>query len=320
MFTGKGGVGKSTVVAGLALEAARRGRRPLVVELGHRATMESIFDVPVTYDPVSLGRGVHGMNMTFERTLTDYMTQHVPVPRLAKTVVRNRVLSRFFAAAPAVSEIALLNKLNALVLEQERGRDRWDPVIVDLDATGHALMLLNLPRVMDGLVGQGPMRNLVDGFSQLLTDPRRTVLSLVTLPRELPVQETVELYETLRGEHKVSIGALFVNQVPHIPMGDELFRFLDPLEDRAEAKGDAELLRDASITRRMLMIQARARGQIDRLNEEVPLPMAEIPTLYREELSLDDLANIGREAMEALERPPAEASSVRAASGGGGGA
>lgn len=311
LFTGKGGVGKSTVVAALALEAARRGRNPLVVELGHRATMATVFEVDsVGYAPQQVGRGVWACNLEFERTLADYMTEHVRVPRLARTILANDALSRFFAAAPAVGEIATLNKLSALAAEREGSGPRWDPVLVDLDATGHALMLLNLPNVMNGLVGEGPLRRLLDGFSALLTDPARTVLNLVTLPNELPAQETVELYARLRDEHEVPVGALFVNQVPKLPIADDLFELLDPLQDRAEAvlgkPGPAgvigaEVVAQIELTRRMLLMRARAQGQVDRLREEVPLPLVEIEQMATAHLSVDHIAAIGRAAVEALE-------------------
>ena len=125
LFTGKGGVGKSTVVASLAMEAARRGGRPLVVELGHRHTMRSIFGTSaVGYEPHPVGHGVHAMQLEFDGALTDYMNEHVKVPRLARRVLANHALRRFFEAAPAVGEIATLNKLSALEAEREGGRPR----------------------------------------------------------------------------------------------------------------------------------------------------------------------------------------------------
>src|SRR5690606_9010827 len=234
LFTGKGGVGKTTIVAALALEAARRGRRPLIVELGHRASMESVFAVPqIGYAPREVGKGVWAMNLDFESALAEYFEEHIPVKRVARTIMRNKTLQKFFHAAPSVAEVAILNKLSALENQREHGQHRWDPIFVDLDATGHAIMLLNLPSVMTGLIGDGPMRRLIDGFSSLLTDPRKTVLSLVTLPLELPAQETVELYERLVNQHEVDLGVLFVNQVPPRPLSPKQAGMLDRLEHQA---------------------------------------------------------------------------------------
>ncbi len=304
MFTGKGGVGKTTIVASLALEAARRGRRPLIVELGHRASMESVFAVDsIGYTPREVGGGVWAMNLDFESALAEYFEEHIPVQRVARTIMRNKTLQKFFHAAPSVAEVATLNKLSALEGERDpatRGY-RWDPIFVDLDATGHAIMLLNLPSVLDGLIGDGPMRRLVDGFSSLLTDPRRTVLSLVTLPLELPAQETVELYQRLAKHHDVELGVLFVNQVPPRPLSPKQAGMLDRLEHRARKCEITTLVDDVAIARRAMRYHANARAQINRLRRDVDMPMVELPTVSSRALDVSIVANMGRQALELLD-------------------
>ncbi len=320
LFTGKGGVGKSTVVAALALELAYRGRRPLIVEMGHRASMESLFAVDtIGYQPRLVGRGVHAMNLDFDSTLADYMTEHVRVAGVAKAILRNDTLGRFFQSAPAIAEIAALNKISALERETQDGRPRWDPILVDLDATGHALMLLNLPRVMDGLVGDGPMRRLVDGFSSLLTDPKRTTLNLVTLPAELPVQETCELYSKLRGEHRVALGLLFVNQVPRPPIDPTLHETMRDLaqhlvtevvtQDAASQTASAAsqpalvaLQEDLRLAERAMANHQLALEQIARLRREVNLPIVELGVVASREVQLDTAAAIGRTIVETFAR------------------
>ena len=303
LFTGKGGVGKTTLVAALAIEAASRGRRPLIVELGHRASMEAVFEVEsIGYEPVDVGRGVHAMNLDFESALADYFEEHIPVRRVARTIMRNKTLQKFFHAAPSVSEVATLNKISTLEVERgPGGAYRWDPIFVDLDATGHAVMLLNLPSVMDGLIGDGPMRRLVDSFSDLLTDPRRTILSLVTLPRELPAQETVELYQRLRGHHDVALGVLFVNQVPPRPLSPKQAGMLDRLEHRSREVGIETLVDDVEIARRAMRYHANARAQINRLLRDVDMPLVELPTVTSRVLNLDTLTAMGRRTLELLD-------------------
>jgi arsenite-transporting ATPase len=318
LFTGKGGVGKTTLVAALALEAARRGRRPLVVELGHRASMEPVFEVDeIGYEPREVGRGVHAMNLDFESALAEYFEEHIPVRRVARTIMRNKTLQKFFHAAPSVSEVATLNKLSTL--ENERGPDgahRWDPIFVDLDATGHAIMLLNLPGVMDGLIGDGPMRRLVDGFSSLLTDPERTILSLVTLPLELPAQETVELYQKLVAHHDVELGVLFVNQVPPRPLSPKQAGMLDRLEHRAKQVGMETLVDDVAVARRAMRYHANARAQINRLRRDIAMPMVELPSVAGRILDLETIAAIGQKTLALLdmglerEEAPASAPAV----------
>lgn len=307
MFTGKGGVGKTTVVAATAVEAARRGRRPLIVELGHRASMEGLFaNRSIAYEPSQVTDGVWAMNLDFESALADYFEQHIPVKRVARTIMRNKTLQKFFQAAPSVAEVATLNKLSALEAEREGGKPRWDPILVDLDATGHALMLLNVPEVMTGLIGDGPMRRLIDGFSSLLTDPRRTVLSLVTLPRELPAQETFELYQKLREHHKVALGALFINQVPERPLTPGQAGLLDRVQSRAKRANIGPLVDEVTLARRAMRYQANARAQINRLRRAITMPIVELPLITSRELDPEAIASLGRSAIEQLEDRSAE--------------
>ena len=216
LFTGKGGVGKSTLTAALAIEAAARGLRPLVVELGHRATMRSIFGVEaVGITPRAVGHGVHAMSVEFEQSVVEYMAQHIPSRRTARAIVSNPVLDRLFKAMPAVGEIATINILRHREAERDdRGRPRWAPILVDLDATGHALMFLELREVVRHLMGAGPMRRLVDEVADTFADPRRTRLNLVTLPEELPVSETLELHQRIRAARSVAFGPIVTTWKP----------------------------------------------------------------------------------------------------------
>jgi arsenite-transporting ATPase len=302
LFTGKGGVGKTTCVAALALEAARRGRRPLIVELGHRASMEGVFEVDeIAYVPREVGKGVWAMNLDFESALEEYFVEHIPVKRVGRTIMRNKTLQKFFHAAPSVSEVAILNKLSALEAERDGSKPRWDPIFVDLDATGHAIMLLNLPSVMRGLIGDGPLRRLVDGFSSLLKDPRKTLLSLVTLPRELPAQETVELYQRLHKQRDVELGLLFVNQVPERPLSPNQAGWLDRVGDKAAQLGMTVLVDDVALARRAMRQHSNARAQITRMRKDIALPLVELPVLLDVSLNLAGLSTLGQELVRKIE-------------------
>jgi anion-transporting ArsA/GET3 family ATPase len=283
----------------------------LLIELGHRASFEGIFGVPrIGYDPVEVAPGVHAMNLDFENALQDYMAQHIRVRQLSRAIMNNRTLQKFFHAAPSVSEVATLNKLSSLEAAREGSRPVWDPILVDLDATGHALMLLNLPRVMDGLIGDGPMRRLVDGFSSLLKDPNRTVLNLVTLPKELPAHETEELYTKLRDHHDVALalGTLFVNQVPASPLRTGLLPHLPALRAAAQAAGDTVLVDACELTRRNVAAHEAARAQLARLRRTIPLPVVELPR-HPAGIGSDNIAHLGRRAVVLLEDLGTEAAS-----------
>jgi arsenite/tail-anchored protein-transporting ATPase len=294
LFTGKGGVGKSSVVAALALEASRRGQSPLIVELGHRASMHGVFGVEgIGYEPREIAAGVWAMNIEFEAALIDYLVEHVKVRALSRAIAENRTLRGFFDAAPSVPEIVTLNRLRQLLEEKSGASPRWRPILVDLDATGHALMLLELPSVLDGLIASGPLRRLLRSVSALMADGERTRLHVVTLPGELPAQETIELYQKL-ARRKTPLGALIVNQVPAPPFGPDALSVLDRLEGCGKAAGSSSVLDDVRLARRAIARHALACEQLDKLARALPLPIVELPQLRGGQLEIAELALLGQ--------------------------
>lgn len=299
LFTGKGGVGKTTLAASVAVTAAQRGARPLIVELGHRASMRSVFRASdIGASPTAVGHGVHAMTIDIDLAVVDYMAEHIPSKRVAKAVVQNRVLERLFKAMPAVGEIATVNALRNLArAKNPDGSWTWAPLIVDLDATGHALMFLELRQVVGGLMGAGPMRQLVDEVADIFADPAQTCLNLVTLPSELPITETAELYERLSGANSVAFGRLFVNRMPAASLPAGCDADVQRIADAAKQAGDAELGADAVFAQRALNERAHAVALVQRLAQRVPLPLVELPQRSAARLDPSDLSEIGALAM-----------------------
>lgn len=297
LMTGKGGVGKTTVAASLAVHAARCGRRPLIVELGHRESMRSVFAVDnIGFAPRDVGHGVHAMSVDVDVAVLDYMVEHLPSKRLAKGIVKNRVLERLFKAMPAVGEIATVNKLKQLEaarFEGPGGGPQWGPIIVDLDATGHALMFLELRSVLDGIMGGGPMRSLVEEVAAMLADPKVSRLNIVTTPDELPVTETTELFGKLQTSRSVAFGRVFVNRTPSLDLGEGGDERLDALEAAARAAGRDDVIADVVFGRQAVRNQVAARAQIDRLRAAVSMPICELPLLDADRFDVDTLDQLG---------------------------
>jgi anion-transporting ArsA/GET3 family ATPase len=284
LLTGKGGVGKSTVAAAMALDAARAGERPLVVELGSaRATLPSVLGgAAIGHEPVEMGDGVAAMALDIDRAVVDYLAAQLRFRTLARALASTRALSSFLSAAPAVGEIATFHTLETLLAS-----GRWDPVIVDLDATGHARMLLELPRALDGLMGEGPLRRLLGRTTATLRDSARASVFVVTLPEELPVEETEELVAWLRAEGGVAIGGIVVNQMPPEAIADEGLRALDAIE---RAASDADTHVDVTLVRRDRSAYENAQKLVARL-AKLGLPIATLPRLAR--LRTDALVELG---------------------------
>lgn len=211
-FTGKGGVGKSTVLGALAMAAARAGKRPLIVELGIHTSSTHLFRSPnVGYEPAEVAPGVMATRVQFEPALVDYITSRLRLRSIASLVVKNNSLRRLFMAAPGVDEIVTLHRVAQLAADP-----RWDFILVDLESTGHALMFFDLPSVLEVFLKDGPLRQVLDTATALVRDAQRCAIHIVTVPEPLAVNETIQLYKRMREREDLHLGHLFVNRFPGV--------------------------------------------------------------------------------------------------------
>ena len=216
-FTGKGGVGKSTVLGALATAAARAGKRPLIVELGIHTSSSRLFHGPIVgYEPAEVAPGVHATRVQFEPALVDYITSRLKLRPLATLVAQNNSLRRLFMAAPGVDEIVTLHRVAQLADDE-----RWGPILVDLESTGHALMFFDLPGVLEVFLRDGPLRQVLDSATDLVRDEQRCAVHIVTVPEPLAVNETIQLYEGLRKREDLHLGCLFINRIPRAWLDEE---------------------------------------------------------------------------------------------------
>jgi len=222
-FTGKGGVGKSTVLGALASAAARAGKRPLIVELGIHTSSSHLFQGPdVGYQPSEVAPGVHATRIQFEPALIDYITSRLKLRPIATLVAKNSSLRRLFMAAPGVDEIVTLHRVAQLAAD-----DRWGPILVDLESTGHALMFFDLPSVLEVFLKDGPLRQVVDSATALVRDEQRCAIHIVTVPEPLAVNETIQLHDQLRNREDLHLGYLFINRIPRAWLDDEEQRLIE---------------------------------------------------------------------------------------------
>ncbi len=285
-------------MAAFGLALARAGRRPIIVELGHRASIEGVLgSAPVRYAPSTVADGLFAMNMDLHESIADYVGAHLGVRALGRLALRSSTLRRFFEAAPGVAEVAVLHRLRALLADG--GEGGFDPVLVDLDATGHARMFFELPRVFAEVAESGPVRKLLDRISAVLRDPGLTALHVVTIPNELPVQETLELYRDLRLDPAVELGALILNCMPSMPFDDAT------AAEVADAVPAGPYAADLELARRALFGYRRAEALAERLSGEVALPIVRLPRLGESRLSHADLGALGEALVRGMAAPEA---------------
>jgi anion-transporting ArsA/GET3 family ATPase len=265
-FTGKGGVGKSTVLGAVAMSAARAGKRPLIVELGIHTSSSQLFHGPdVGYQPAEVAPGVHATRILFEPALVDYITSRLKLRPIATLVAQNRSLRRLFMAAPGVDEIVTLHRVAQLAADE-----RWGPILVDLESTGHALMFFDLPSVLEVFLKDGPLRQVLDTATSLVRDEQRCVVHIVTVPEPLVVNETIQLYRKLRERKDLHLGCLFINRIPRAWLDEDEQRLVQTELATADATQPwvPDLLLAQYLARRTLTADKCLRG----LSRDIDLP------------------------------------------------
>ena len=285
-FTGKGGVGKSTVTAATALLAAERGKRVLLVEVDNKGNLTALFEhPPVGFEPRQVHPGVFAMQMNTEASLREYLKVQARVPVFGRLGPIARAFDFVANAAPGVKEILTVGKVCWELRESLQGRAHWDLIVVDAAATGHVISQLDAPRAIQELVQVGPVRSQTDWMVELLSDPALTALNMVTAPEEMPVNETIELVARAREELNVPLGVVIVNRV--LP---ELFTHADEIVfDALREPAASEVLvgtagpgavgvLDAA---RLAVTMRRGRSShLGRLRDEVDLPLLLLPYLF----------------------------------------
>jgi len=289
LVTGKGGVGKSTVSAALALVAARAGKRVLVCEVNaSQERVAPLLGAPPAGTVIREARpGISTVNVTPPEAMREYGLMVLKFRTIYEAVFENRLVRYFLRAVPALAELVVLGKILNEVRLEDRGRPRWDLVVVDAPATGHAVQLLRVPSALLDTVPPGPLRRDAEWMQAMLVDPARTALAIVTLPEEMPVNEAIELDQQVRGLLGIHREALFVNAMPES-------RFSPAEEVRLEALARAaDPLGAAARAARLQALRAgQARRYLARARAALDLPTAVLPLL--------PLATWGPEAVERI--------------------
>jgi anion-transporting ArsA/GET3 family ATPase len=274
--TGKGGTGKSTVTALLALLAARAGKRVLVCEVNvPQERVAPLLGAPPAPGLREVRPGVHAVNVLPSDAMREYGLKVLRIKAIYQAVFENRLVRYFLRVVPALAELVTLGK----ILHEARaagpdGNPRWDLVLVDAPATGHALQLLRVPSALLDTVPAGPLRHDAEWMERLLTDPLRTAVALVTLPEELPVSEAIELDAQLREVLRMRRAALLVNAMPACRFTPEEARALAGLVDAPAPLGPAA--RAAVLSSRR---EEEAQRQLQRARKAIDLPVAVLPLL-----------------------------------------
>ncbi|MFQ5666050.1 MAG: ArsA-related P-loop ATPase, partial [Candidatus Binatia bacterium] len=213
--------------------------------------------------------------------------------RVLQAVFTSRIYQYFVAAAPGLKELMTIGKIWYEAERADDGQGGWDLVIFDAPATGHSLQYLRMPRAAHDAFGAGLVRRESRRLIELLTDPQRTAVNLVTTAEEMPVNETLEMYHQIRDDLRMPLGWLFVNRMHRADLH---------AGDVAALEGSYSRIRNPR--ERAIVAEALHRAQeeigwsginrtyLQRLSTEVAMPLVEVPFIFSEEFSAAQLTTI----------------------------
>ena len=290
--TGKGGVGKTTVAAALALAAAKKNKRVLLAMCNAKERLSHLLEVDsIGPRNVNVAPNLDAVNMTPAVALEEYGMMVLKVRSVYKAVFENRFVSAVLRGTPGIEAWAMLGKAYFHVDEEVDGRPRYDIVIVDGPATGHALDMLRVPQVICDIAPPGLLRTEAEKAIELFHDHGRSAAVLVTLPEDMPANETIELHAAITKEVKLNVASLVVNSV--LP---KLFKS----KERGPIIALPEKLPNGSaLTSLALAGRQRARREqtqqdaIAKLKKELPdLPRQNLPMLYVQDFRRDAIESL----------------------------
>ena len=216
VVSGKGGTGKTTVAAAMALALARDGRRTLLIEVEGRQGIAQLFDTPpLPYEErkvaVAPGGGeVWALAIDAQEALLDYLETFYNLKRAGSALRRMGAVDFATTIAPGLRDVLLTGKAVEVVRRRDKGAsDAYDAVILDAPPTGRISKFLNVNSEISGLAKVGPIRNHADLVMGVIASPK-TAVHLVTLLEEMPVQETIDGVAELRSDG-LPVGGVIVN-------------------------------------------------------------------------------------------------------------
>ena len=310
IVTGKGGVGKSTVAAALAMAGASSGRRTCLVEVEGRQTFSRLFSTqPWDFTEREFRPGLWGLSIDADASLREYLAMFYGAKRLSRIVSNSSAVEFATTAAPGIKDVLLIGKVKEIERRRDAdGRFHYDLIVLDAPPTGRIVNFLRAPDATTELVNIGPIRDQAQTVIDMLLDPRRTHVELVTLLEEMPVQETVESAAAL-AELGVTLGPVIVNRVLEERFDDTTRKAFEGMDAEAvskvAAKADldmgieaAEALRRIGLTHLHRMdLQERMRAA---LTKKLRLPTLELPFLFGDTFGIDEVAALAGVVEEAV--------------------
>jgi anion-transporting ArsA/GET3 family ATPase len=292
VIAGKGGVGRTTVAAALAKAAQAAGKRVLLAQMESSDRLTRLLGSPrpIGPDVVDLGEGLSAVNMTPRQALHEYGLMVLRYEAITRALFENRAVRGFLRAIPGLDAYAMLGKAWWHTTEMHGGRPRYDLVIVDGPASGHAVRMLSIPKAILSAVPKGPLARDAEAMRALFADPARAAVMIVTLPEDLPARETAQLARDVRNELAMPLAPLIVNGVPDVELENPALSHL--LSTTLPANSAPGLRQTLAAVRVLAERRHEAALILARLARDPALPTIELPRLPETNLGPDELAGL----------------------------
>lgn len=296
---GKGGVGKTTVSASLAMAAAKKGKRVLVAMCHTKERLSDLYAVdPIDDNVRTVLPNIDAVNMKPETALSEYGVLVLKSRTLSKAIFENRFVAAFLRGVPGLDAWTMLGKAYYHATSQrDDGTPEYDLVILDAPATGHGLDMLRVPRVLMDVAPSGLLRREAEKAWNLFRDAVRSGIVLVSLAEEMPANETVELHAAVTRELKLPVARLILNAVlPRLFTEAEGAAILDLPTKLSPGSALASLV----IAGRARSLRERVQETAEkRLDEALRLPRTNLPFVFTASFDRNDVNTLADALIDA---------------------
>lgn len=298
---GKGGVGRTTVSAALAIAFAKMGRKTLVAhvrcERCERQLGRLLGASRVDDEIRQVNQNLWAVNMTPQAAIREMGLMVLRFRSIYRAVLENRIVKSFLRALPALDDYSMIGKAWYHTTETlDTGKHRFDSVIFDGPATGHLVSMLRIPQVILDSVPEGPLTADARRAQELLTDPKLAAMVIVTLAEEMPVSETIDLFQITKNDLNIHVENIIVNQLyPQDINRDKLHKlFNEPAAQPLHC-----LIQATKMIEERSTLNEHYR---EKLASRIALPQIHLPHLFQPNLSREDIEPLVEELIKGIKK------------------